>query len=191
METENNNQLPFLDVCVSKTNNSIRTGVYRKPTHTDQYIHLKSNHPNSVKSATISALVNRAKKICDPESLSKEIDHLKYVFTNFNGYPEKFVTNTIKKTLSASAAKPKPPTAPVRIFLPFNGKVSYQIKRLLMQQPEIDVTFTKSYSTKDVLRANGKQNPTQPPQPKRCVYQIACNCGISYVGETKRALNKR
>ncbi|XP_050398199.1 uncharacterized protein LOC126816066 [Patella vulgata] len=109
METENDNQLPFLDVCVSKTNNSIRTGVYRKPTHTDQYIHFKSNHPNSVKSATISTLVNRAKKICDPESLSKEIDHLKHVFTNFNGYPEKFVTNTINKTLSASAAKPKTP----------------------------------------------------------------------------------
>ena len=46
IETEKNNQLPFLDVLVTRTlTNDLQTSVYRKPTHTNQYVHHHSNHP--------------------------------------------------------------------------------------------------------------------------------------------------
>ncbi|XP_067682687.1 uncharacterized protein [Haliotis asinina] len=79
-ETEHNNQLPFLDVLVSRTScNQLQTSVYRKPTHTDQYIHFKSNHPPKVKTGVISTLTRRAKNICSA-NLHEEIEHLRKVF---------------------------------------------------------------------------------------------------------------
>ena len=61
IENENNNQLPFLDVLVTRTpNNELSTSVYRKPTHTDQFIHHQSNHPPKVKTGIITTLTRRA-----------------------------------------------------------------------------------------------------------------------------------
>ncbi|XP_071083943.1 uncharacterized protein [Haliotis cracherodii] len=61
IETEKDNQLPFLDVLVCRNSaNRIQTSVYRKPTHTDQYIHFNSNHPLRTKTGTISTLTKRA-----------------------------------------------------------------------------------------------------------------------------------
>ncbi|XP_067650992.1 uncharacterized protein [Haliotis asinina] len=82
IEAEHNNQLPLLDVLVSRTScNQLQTSVYRKPTHTDQYIHYihKSNHPPKVKTGVISTLTRRAKNICST-NLHEEIEHLRKVF---------------------------------------------------------------------------------------------------------------
>jgi hypothetical protein len=45
MEVEKNPSLPFLDVLVSRRpDSSLGHTVYRKPTHTDLYLHAKSAH---------------------------------------------------------------------------------------------------------------------------------------------------
>ncbi|XP_072400412.1 uncharacterized protein [Diabrotica undecimpunctata] len=45
MELESNQQLPFLDVLIiKKENGNIGYTVYRKPTHTDRYLHADSHH---------------------------------------------------------------------------------------------------------------------------------------------------
>ena len=50
MEIEKDNTIPFLDTSVSRDSNSLlTTSVYRKPTHTDQYLAYDSHHPQSVK----------------------------------------------------------------------------------------------------------------------------------------------
>ncbi|XP_018401785.1 PREDICTED: uncharacterized protein LOC108778952 [Cyphomyrmex costatus] len=44
-EIEENGMLPFLDVLVTKkTDNTLGHQVYRKPTHTDRYLHAESHH---------------------------------------------------------------------------------------------------------------------------------------------------
>ncbi|XP_067667613.1 uncharacterized protein [Haliotis asinina] len=62
MEKETDNKLPFLDVLVQRENHTT-TSVYRKPTHTDQYIHFPSCHPIQVKRGVIATLIRRAKNI--------------------------------------------------------------------------------------------------------------------------------
>ena len=44
--------IPFLDTKITRgPNNTIHTTVYRKPTHTDQYLHLDNNHFITVKTS--------------------------------------------------------------------------------------------------------------------------------------------
>ena len=46
METEKENKIAFLDTSVSREpDGCLTTSVYRKPTHTDQYLAYDSHHP--------------------------------------------------------------------------------------------------------------------------------------------------
>ena len=75
MENPTEGSLQFLDCLISlNQSREITTKVYRKPTHTGQYIHFSSNQPMHVKLSTIKTLVRRAKLICsDQTSLNEEI----------------------------------------------------------------------------------------------------------------------
>ena len=96
METEQNSQLPLLDTFIQRnSDNTISVRVYRKPTHTDQYLKFTSHHLARAKKSVITSLFDRAKNIisnpCDQE---KEENHLTAVL-QANGYPKKFISNTI------------------------------------------------------------------------------------------------
>ena len=62
-EVEENCQLPFMDVRVHRILGTIKTGVYRKPTHTGRYLSFSSNHPDSAKRSVVSALLRRVEYI--------------------------------------------------------------------------------------------------------------------------------
>ena len=64
METKNNNKIAFLDNLVTREpDGKLLTSVYRKPTHTDQYLAYDSHHPQSVKRGTVKCLHDRSKRI--------------------------------------------------------------------------------------------------------------------------------
>ena len=53
-ETEADNTIPFVDTSVTEDSDGyLCTSVYRKPTHTDQYLAYDLHHPQSVKRAGI------------------------------------------------------------------------------------------------------------------------------------------
>ena len=52
-ETEDG-KLPFLDVCLCReSDGSVTTSVYRKPTHTNQYLPSDSHHPVAHKASVV------------------------------------------------------------------------------------------------------------------------------------------
>ena len=54
--------IPFFDTKVTPgPNNTIHTTVYRKPTHTDQYLHWDSNHFITAKNSVYNTIAHRAK----------------------------------------------------------------------------------------------------------------------------------
>ena len=64
METGNDSKIAFLDTSVSREpNGGLTTRVYRKPTHTDQYLAYDSHHPQSVKRRIVKCLYDWAKRL--------------------------------------------------------------------------------------------------------------------------------
>ena len=80
METEKDNKLAFLDTAVLREpDGRLTTSVYRKPTHTDQYLAYDSHHPQSVKRGIVKCLYERAKRLVTKPSViseEKKICHL-------------------------------------------------------------------------------------------------------------------
>ena len=87
---------PFLDMLLWKREaGSLDVSVYRKPTHTDQYLldHFESYHPTHVKRGLVRCLHDRARGIVNTQdNLQKEVDHLARVLKQ-NGYPANFICN--------------------------------------------------------------------------------------------------
>ena len=104
MEIEKaDNTIPFLDTSVSRESNGLlTTTVYRKPTHTDQYLAYDSHHPQSVKRGIVKCLYDRAKYLTSkPSAISEEKKHLSSVLVS-NGYPSSFVRKLTKTRLTAN-----------------------------------------------------------------------------------------
>ena len=72
--------IPFLDTIVMpQPDGFLKTTVYRKPTHTDMYLHWDSYHHLSAKFSVINTLRHRAKTVCSNSQLLKEEeDHLNH-----------------------------------------------------------------------------------------------------------------
>ena len=76
---------------------SIKTKVYRKETHTDQYLHLNSNHPLEHKTGVVKTLVHRVDTIVSNErDKIEEKSHVKKA-CHMNGYPD-WLINSIPST---------------------------------------------------------------------------------------------
>ena len=70
--------IPFLDMLIIPDGEGrLKTTVYRKPTHTNQYLHWDSHHDIPSKYSVIGTLFHRAKTICsEPKHLQEEEDLL-------------------------------------------------------------------------------------------------------------------
>ena len=59
-------------------NKTFSTSVYRKPTHTDQYLHWDSNHFITTKQSVYNTLAHRAKAVfSNQEALDQELLHIR------------------------------------------------------------------------------------------------------------------
>jgi hypothetical protein len=86
IEKEEEGHLPFLDIDVyRKTDSSLGHRLYRKPTHTNLYLHQNSHHHPAHKQSVLVSLTHRATALCDQDSLNQELEFLTTVFKN-NGY---------------------------------------------------------------------------------------------------------
>ena len=56
---ENNNTINFLDLTISRKQNKLELGIYRKEMNTDTTIHNTSNHPMEQKTAAFRYYINR------------------------------------------------------------------------------------------------------------------------------------
>ena len=78
----------FLDtLSVISPDGLIKTKVFRKETHTDQYLNFMSNHPLEHKRGVVHTLLQRTEAIVsNPKDLEEEKAHIKQAKC-WNGYP--------------------------------------------------------------------------------------------------------
>jgi len=86
VEIEEEDHLPFLDIDIyRKMDGSLGHKVYRKPTHTDLYLHQNSHHHPANKQSFLASLKHRARALWDQDSLTQEFEFLTTVIKD-NGY---------------------------------------------------------------------------------------------------------
>ena len=97
MEEESNGELVFLDTSLKQNNGEISVLIYRKSTHTDQYLHYSSHHETSCKESVLSSLFNGTYSvITNKEDLRKENARIKQVLKE-NGYQESIISKIFRK----------------------------------------------------------------------------------------------
>ena len=190
MEPEMNGRIPFLDteICLND-DASINTKVYRKSTHTDQYLNWNSNHHLEHKRSVVRTLIERAESIPSTESFKKEeMEHIKKALAA-NGYkpwmmeiPKKKVKD--KSTTGKSTGIRIPPIA-----LPYIKGLSENLQRLFRSH---DVpTYHKPVNTLKSLLVKPK-DPIQKEDQCGLIYHIKCkDCNDTYIGETGRNMLTR
>ena len=99
-DNKEDGSIPFLETIVKPgADGSLSITVYRKPTHTDQYLQWDSHHHLSAKYSVIQTLSHRASTMCsNPELLQKEKEHLRKALTKCN-YP-KWALDKVEKRLN-------------------------------------------------------------------------------------------
>ena len=187
METENDSKIAFLDASVSREpDGRLTTSVYRKPTHTDQYLAYDSHHPQSVNRGIVKCLYDRAKRlVTKPSVISEEKKHLSSVFVS-NGYRSSFV----RKITKTRTAPRKEPVAEFKYtaVLPYVQGVSEPLRRCLEQQGIR--TVSKSETT---LRSHWvrPKDTVDPAKQHGVVYRIPCECSKVDIEETGRSMHER
>ena len=97
IEEERNGKLAFLDTLLKRNNGKISVLGYRKPTHTDQYLHYRSHHQTSCEESVVSSLLNRAFFIfTNKDDLRKENAIIKQVLKE-NGYQESIINKIFRR----------------------------------------------------------------------------------------------
>lgn len=189
VEKEKDKQLAFLDVCVARENDGLKTTVYRKATHTGRYLNYKSNHSESVKEGLAVTLFDRAKVVCsDKKSLKEEINSIRRDLRK-NGYPDKVINkcNKSRETVSNNSRSLLEKPAGF-ITIPYVNKLSEKIRRVARKY-KIKTAFKSQNTIRQHLIKTKPLNEEQAS--KNCVYSIPCECNREYIGETKRPLNVR
>ena len=182
METEKEQRLPFLDVMVIKDtlNNTLTTSVFRKRTHTNRYLHYNSHHHPRIKTGIISCLKHRALTICSNTHIRKELDHLSDVFLT-NGYPPRVIHNTLNRQKKTTTTPPSDDPKPATLYLPYIKGVSEKIEKQVKP-----LNIRTVFSTRSTLGSHLTAVKSKIARDciKGVVYQVPCECGHVYIGET-------
>ena len=186
-EIENNSCLPFLDLKIQRSQDgSLSTSVFRKPTHTDQYLNFASHHPLSHKRAVVNTLCTRAAthSSCN-QSKVQELNRVSSTLRK-NGYPMRFIMSSQQSSTHRTESVPDWKTSTV---LPYVKGVSESIRRILTPL-KVRISFKPCHTLRSLLSKPKDQVPA--PQRSGVVYKIPCaHCQHSYIGQTGRRLCQR
>ncbi|XP_053389112.1 uncharacterized protein LOC123531409 [Mercenaria mercenaria] len=183
-EQEEDGKIPFLDTCIH-----VRVTVYRKPTHTDQYLNFNSNHHLEHKRSVVRTLLHRANTLVTNESdKKKEIEHVKTAL-RANGYPEWIFQLHNKKSQQDKTQNSATKERRVNVGMPYIRGTSEVLARVFKNHG-VNM-FHKPYNS---IRSQVTRVKDQTDKLKKCgiIYHVKCkNCKEDYIGETARTLETR
>ena len=187
MEIEENNCIPFLDILLIRNNDgSIGHKVFRKKSHTNNYLHADSHHHPAQKIGVLQTLFTRACRISDDNHTDEEITYMKRTFTSL-GYNSKSILTAIKKAKSGNIIDKTENPSAFSAYLPYIQGVTDKIAKILRKK-DIKTSFKPLSTIKQGMKSV-KDNQDQLQQ--KGVYIISCSYGKQYIGETGRSVRTR
>ncbi|KAI8515779.1 hypothetical protein Bbelb_065920 [Branchiostoma belcheri] len=182
------------DTMEQRLNEKTNMPVYRKPTHTDQYLAFDSHHPLEHKLAVIKTLFHRADNIVtSDQAKTDEQRHLRGALAKC-GYQNWTFNKALKPSdQSKKTQKCKPLTNKnkANITIPYVQGVSEKLRRIF-QNFNIATNF-KPHSTLRQRLVHPKDRPHKGTKAN-VIYRLKCeepNCNNTYIGETSRPLKVR
>ena len=183
--------LPMLDALTRRDpSGRLSFTVYRKPTHTDQYLQFTSNQPLQHKLGVIRTLHHRAQTLCSSEEAKLDkIDHLKKVLS-ISGYTKSaWVTATRPRATPTAPRVPTESPKKGHVTLPYVGHCSDAVARMIRKAGV--AVHLKPYNTLRSRLVHPKDKVDKDDKAG-LVYHVKCgDCDATYVGETERNLKKR
>ena len=154
MEEESNGELAFVDTLLKWNNGKTSVLVYRKPTHTDQYLHYSSHHETSCKESVVSSLFNRAYSIItNKDDFQKENARIKQVLKE-NGYQESIISKIFKRITNnhslpqlqqqTQATDIQEEEIRMSIYLPYVEGTSEKLRRILRSHKIRSTFYTEN-----------------------------------------------
>ena len=194
IEEMTDNHIPFLDADIHvKQDGSLKLKIYRKPTHTNQYLSFNSHHHLSHKLSVVRTLLDRAEKVVTEHGDKEEEVGVISKALGICGYP-KWTVESTREAIQSKEKKKKPPSQKKekyqgQVTIPYVKGTSERLRRTLKQH-KIGTSFKPINKISQMII-----HPKDPiPKEDTCgvVYEVGCkNCKKTYVGETGRKLCTR
>ena len=206
-DNKKDGSIPFLDTIVKpEAGGSLSITVYRKLTHTNQYLQWDSHHHLSAKFSVINTLSHRAKTVCSwPELLQQEMDHLRKALTECK-YP-KWALDKVEKRLNKSTSETidgvnnqdmtgalgvtKEVKTKGHIVIPYTQGLCESIKKICGRYG-IQTHFKGSSTIKNCLVSPKDKDPMVNQSGAINWFQCGdLGCDDEYIGETSRTFGER
>ena len=202
-DNKEDGSISFLDTIVKpEADGTLSITVYRKPTHTDQYIQWDSHHHFSAKFSVNHTLSHRASTVCSkPDLLQQEKDHLRKALTKCK-YP-KWALDKVEKRLNRSTRQvtdggttgAQPATNEAKnkghIVIPYTQGLCESIKKICGRYG-IQTHFKGGRTIKNLLVSPKDKDPMV--NQSGAIYWYQCGdlgCDEEYIGETSRIFGER
>ena len=176
---------------------SLSTSIYRKPTHTNQYLQQDSHHAIANKYSVINSLLHRANNICsNQEQKKEELTHIEEALTICK-YPSWAIQKVkLKKNIQQQNKNNKRPNNNninnrSSITVPYNQGLSESFKNI-GKKYGIQVHFKSGRTLKDELVA--PKDKDHITKKSGIIYRFKCDrleCDEEYIGETSRTFGER
>ena len=95
-------QLPFLDILLSISNDSISTSIYYKDTDAHSFLNYSSSHPIKTKNSIPFSQFLRLRKLCSKDLDFREKAKEMSTFFMNNGYPSTVINDAFQKVIKIS-----------------------------------------------------------------------------------------
>jgi hypothetical protein len=193
LEIEKSNSLNFLDLTISKKQQSLEFQIYRKPTFTDTIVHAQSIQSHSIKLSNFHSMIHRLLTLpLRVDNYKNEVNILKNIAKN-NGYDHKLIDKLIykkqrkllqKQFYSINEHTTTEPYHSINFIPNITNKINNRLKRHNLKP----ISVNKNNLGSLLVNNKEKQNKLQ----KSGVYQINCaQCEAIYIGQSGRAIKKR
>lgn len=190
-----------MDIKVTRNNNKLITNWYSKEVSSNRLLNFYSNHPINIIMNTAQSFANKIFTLSDKFYKNSNINRIKSILKE-NNFPQdkinKIVSKSIQKHFNIEQINNNTTNRPnITISqepqgykaLPYIKNLSDTMKRRLKGKTDYNITFRSQIplsnlftNTKDRIPDNEKNN---------VIYEINCECGKAYLGQTKRKLKER